>query len=53
VGLKNLANTLLLLEEMKETSVELIGSNERATKKFATKIISKLKNLKSRVAPEN
>ena len=51
--LEDLASTLLQVGEMKGASAELVGSNEKATKKFAAKIISKLKNLKSRVAPEN
>ena len=46
--LEDLASTLLQVGEMKGASSELIGSNEKATKKLASKVISKLKDLKSR-----
>ena len=51
--LEDLASTLLQVGELKGTSAELIGSNEKATKKLVSKIISKLKNLKSRANPED
>ena len=44
---------MLQVGEMKGASAELIGSNEKATKKLASKIISKLKNLKSRAVLED
>ena len=53
VKLEDLASTLLQVGELKGTSAELVGSNEKATKKLASKIISKLKNLKSRANPED
>ena len=53
VRLEDLASTLLQVGEMKGASSELIGSNEKATKRLASKITSKLKNLKSRAILED
>jgi len=48
VGLKDLASTLLQIREERGASLELIGSNEKATRKLASKISSKLKDIKSK-----
>ena len=46
--LKDFVNTLLPIGEYKGASAELIGSNEKATKKLASKINSKLRDIKSK-----
>ena len=48
VGLKDLASTLLQIREERGASAELIGSNEKATRKLASKISSKLKDIISK-----
>ena len=47
VELKDLGDTLSKLETEYGLSVELIGSNERATTKFASKTITRFKERKS------
>ena len=46
--LEDLVSTLLQVGEYKGASAELIGSNEKATKKLASKINSKLKDIRSK-----